>query len=123
MERRRELLLSSWVLLAPFATFAQPAARVRRIGVLGNLKQSAVASDLMPTFIATLRDQGGAKVSHLPSSIDSLSNAMSVSLSWLGNWLSSTLISSWSLPAPTPLWPPNSQRRRFRSSLSVSVTR
>jgi len=58
MERRRELLLSSWVLLVPLATFAQPAARVRRIGVLGNLKQSAVASDLMPAFIATLRDLG-----------------------------------------------------------------
>ncbi|MEJ8827013.1 ABC transporter substrate-binding protein [Variovorax humicola] len=56
MKSRRKLVLACCALVVPIAVNAQPAGRVRRIGVLGNVQQSAVASDLIPVFIAALRE-------------------------------------------------------------------
>ncbi|MEJ8852490.1 ABC transporter substrate-binding protein [Variovorax rhizosphaerae] len=61
MKSRRKLLLACCALVVPIAVNAQPAGRVRQIGVLGNAPQSGVASDLIPAFIAALRELGWNK--------------------------------------------------------------
>jgi len=55
--RRRRLLLATGACLAPTLTFAQPAARMRVIGVLGNVRPDDPA-DTFRLFVAALVELG-----------------------------------------------------------------